>query len=54
MPAKFMKANKIHPTAAVSSPMKLVKPSGSSGSSMLSTHPDPAERAKAVDMAASK
>ncbi len=51
---KFMKANKIPTTAAVSSLMKLAKLSGSSGSSVLSTHPDPAERAKAVETIASK
>ncbi len=49
---KFMKANKIPTTAGVSALMKLAKLSGPSGSSVLSSHPDPEARAKAVEVAA--
>jgi metalloprotease len=45
---KFMKANKIPTKAAASALLKLAK-GGSSGSSFLSTHPDPADRAAAVE-----
>jgi metalloprotease len=45
---KFMKANKIPTKAASSALLKLAK-GGSSGSSFLSTHPDPADRAAAVE-----
>lgn len=45
---KFMKANKIPTKAAASALLKLAK-GGSGGSSFLSTHPDPAERAAAVE-----
>jgi metalloprotease len=45
---KFMKANKIPIKAASSALLKLAK-GGSGGSSFLSTHPDPAERAVAVE-----
>ena len=45
---KFMKANKIPTKAAASALLKLAK-GGSGGSSFLSTHPDPADRAAAVE-----
>ncbi len=45
---KFMKANKIPTKAAASALLKLAK-GGSGGTSFLSTHPDPAERAAAVE-----
>lgn len=45
---KFMKANKIPTKAASSALLKLAK-GGSGGTSFLSTHPDPAERAVAVE-----
>ena len=45
---KFMKANKIPTKAASSALLKLAK-GGSGGSSFLSTHPDPADRAAAVE-----
>jgi len=45
---KFMKANKIPTQAAASALRKLAK-GGSGGSSFLSTHPDPADRAAAVE-----
>jgi metalloprotease len=53
---KFMKANKIPTKAASSALLKLAKGSSSSstGSSFFSTHPDPADRAAAIDKIASK
>ncbi len=50
----FMKKNKIPPKAASSALLKLAKGSGSKGTSFLSTHPDPADRAAAVEKIASK
>ncbi len=50
---KFMKANKIPTKAAASALLKLAK-GGSGGSSFLSTHPDPADRAAAVEKLAAK
>ncbi len=45
---KFMKANKIPTKAASSALLKLAK-GGSGGAGFLSTHPDPADRAAAVE-----
>ena len=45
---KFMKANKIPIKAASSALLKLAK-GGTGGTSLLSTHPDPADRAAAVE-----
>lgn len=50
----FMKKNKIPSKAASSALLKLAKGSGSRGTSFLSTHPDPSDRAAAVDKIASK
>lgn len=46
---KFMQANKIPTKAASSALLKLAKGAGSKGTSFLSTHPDPADRAAAVE-----
>ena len=51
---KFMQANKIPTKAASSALLKLAKGSGSNGTSFLSTHPDPADRAAAVEKIAGK
>lgn len=51
---KFMQANKIPTQAASSALLKLAKGSDSKGSSFLSTHPDPADRAAAVEKLSAK
>jgi putative metalloprotease len=49
---KFMKANKIPTKAASTALLKLA--TGNRGSTFLSTHPDPAARAEAVEVLAAK
>ena len=49
---KFLKANKIPTKAASTALLKLA--TGSRGSTFLSTHPDPAARAEAVEVLAAK
>jgi putative metalloprotease len=51
---KFMKANKIPTPAASSALLKLATNSGGRSSTLLSSHPDPAERAAAVETLAAK
>jgi metalloprotease len=50
----FMQKNKIPTKAASGALIKLAKNSGGRGASLLSSHPDPADRATAVDKIAAK
>lgn len=50
----FLKANKVPAKAASSALLKLAQMSGSRSASLMSSHPDPADRAAAVEKIAAK